>query len=340
MKASFFIEVGGLDITGTFNPLATDISVTDASGEAADTASISIADVDGRVALPPIGDPISIGIGFGAPSLLFEGFVDDVTCAGSRSGRTMSISAKSADTVKGKLKEQSAKHLDDSTLGDAFQQWASDAGIGEAKVHSSLASIKRDYWSMDNESFMAWGQRMARKYGATFKVLGNRAVLVPRSAGISASGRPLQTIIARYGDNLKDYNIKPLLGRPQHAQTRSRHFDIAKAEWLEKLKEASYQTQASAIQTTRFTETDEGNADAKAGSQDKENDRERGGGSINIIGNPAAMAEAPCQIVGARPGVDGRYRIDSSNHTYNRGGGFNTSCTLKQPSEGAGTDSR
>lgn len=342
MKASFFVSIGGNDVTGNFSPYVTSITVTDSSGEAADTAQISLDDTDGQIALPDIGDPITIGLGFDGPVVIFEGFVDDVDCSfGRGEGTNLSISAKSADTVKGKTKEPAEKHRDDSTLGETFEAWAKEAGIEEVRVHADLASIKRDYWSMNNESFAAWGQRIAQAHGATFKILGGRAVLVPRSAGVSVDGRPLAPVIARKGPggNLKSGNIKPKLGRPQHAKFRSRFFDIPSGDWKAEEIEASYETAAEAVMTTRYAETESGASD-KAGSAEKETDRERGTGSIEIIGDPYAQAEAPCQVVGVRPGVDGTYRIDSATHKYTRGGGFDTSLTLKQPKDGAGTDSR
>lgn len=342
MKASFFVSIGGTDVTGNFTPYVTNISVTDSSGEAADTATISLDDTDGQIALPDIGDPITIGLGFDGPVVIFEGFVDDVDSSfGRGEGTNLSISAKSADTVKGKTKEPVEKHKDDATLGETFEAWAKDAGIDQVQVHSSLASIKRDYWSMNNESFAAWGQRIAHAHGATFKILGGRAVLVPRSAGISANGQPLQTVIARKGEggNLHSGNIKPKLGRPQHAKFRSRWFDIPSGEWKSEETDASYDTKAEATLTTRYSET-EASAGDKAGSAEKETDRERGTGSIQITGDPYAQAEATCIVVGVRAGIDGAYRIDSATHQYARGGGYNTSLSLKQPKDGAGTDSR
>lgn len=341
MKASFFVSVGGTDVTNNFTPLVTGITVTDSSGEASDTASISLADIEGEVALPDIGDDIQIGLGWGAPVVIFEGFIDDVVCDFDRSGgNKISISAKSADTVKGKAKEQVERHKDDATLGDAFDEWAKAAGIGTTMIHDSLASIQRAYWSMNNESFAAWGQRMARDLGATFKIIGGRAILIPRSAGISVTGQPLPTIIARRGDNLKSGSIKPKLGRPQHASFRSRYFDIAAGAWNAEEIAASFDTAAEAIHTSRYTETDASEAGSKAGSSEKEGDRERGTGNVEIVGDPMAQAEAACQIIGVRPGVDGTYRIDSATHNYDRSGGYGTSLSLKQPKDGAGTDTR
>lgn len=341
MKTAFYIAVGGADVTGNFSADATDITVTDSSGETADTASISLADDDGHIALPGIGDPIEIGLGSGQPVLVFEGFVDDVSSAGSRGGgRTLSISAKSADTVKAKVKEAEEKHEDDTTFGEVAKKWGQAAGLGEVIVHGDLAGIHRKYWSMNNESFAAWGERQARAIGATFKIVGSRGIFVPRSAGVSATGRALVPIVAKRGDNLLSWNIKPLLGRPQHAEFRSRFFDVAAGEWKDERKGASYDTSAEAVGSFRYAEPDADQAGERAGSDEKESDRERGGGSVEILGNPMAQAEAPCQIVGARPGVDGSYTIESVTHRHSRGGGFVSSLSLKRPGEGAGSDTR
>lgn len=340
-RSVYYIAVGGRDITQRFTEFATDISITDSSGQAADTASISVADDNGTIALPAIGTPIQIGLGWNTPQVMFDGFIDDVDSSFSRgAGLMLSISAKSADTVKGKIKEQAEKHQDDAKLGDVFSKWAKEAGLTETAVHVSLANIAKDYWSMNSESFMAWGQRIARAYGATFKVMGSRAVLVPRSQGISASGRPLATIIAERPGNLIGGNIKPIIGRPQHAAFRGRHFDIEAGEWKSESTDATYDTEAEAIQTGRFTEPDQDSATKRSSSDEKETDRERGGGSVEIDGNPDAQAEATCIVRGVRPGVDGTYRVDSATHRRSRGGGYTTSLSLKQPKDGAGTDSR
>lgn len=339
-KAAFFVSVGGIDVTGSFSPSTTSITVTDSSGSSSDTASITVDDTDGQIAFPAIGDPMTIGLGWGAPVVIFDGFVDDVTSTGSRSGgMTLAISAKSADTVKGKAKEQAEKHKDDATLGDVAAEWGQAAGL-QVQVASELASIKRKYWSMNNESFAAWGERMARELGATFKIVGTRAVMVPRGAGMSASGQPLVPFVAQRGVNLFSWSIKPAIGRPQHKEVRTRYYETAKGEWVEEKEASGTETQAEAVMTTRFTETDKDSAKTKSKAKAKENDRDKGGGSAEVDGDPSAQAEATCIIIGARPGVDGPYRIDSVTHNYSRGGGFTTSLTLKEPGSGTGQDDR
>jgi len=85
---------------------------------------------------------------------------------------------------------------------------------------------------------------------------------------------------------------------------------------------------------------DEAQAKQKAGAEGKRSDREKGGGSVSILGDPNAEPEALCNISGIRPGIDGSYRIAAVTHNLSKGGGFTTELDLKQPQNGAGVDKR
>lgn len=53
-----------------------------------------------------------------------------------------------------------------------------------------------------------------------------------------------------------------------------------------------------------------------------------------IEGDAAAIPDGLCIVEGARPGIDGPYRIESVTHSYSRGGGFVTELSLRQPGSG------
>ena len=59
---------------------------------------------------------------------------------------------------------------------------------------------------------------------------------------------------------------------------------------------------------------------------------------VAIEGDTAAIPDGLCIVTGARPGVDGPWRIESVTHSYSRGGGFITQLSLKQPGSGGAGD--
>jgi phage protein D len=344
-RAVFYVSIDGVDLSARLMSVGvvTSITIKDSAGEGSDTCDIELDDRDGQLELPRVGAQLSAGLGWietGTP-VMFEGKINEVESTGGRgSGMQISVSAKSADTGS-KIKQDEEKHEDDSTLKDVATKWGKDAGL-TVSVVGDVGSIKRKYWSMDGESFMAWGQRTARENGATFKIMGDKAVFAPRSGGQSASGKPLTPIIAARGVNLIDWKIKPKMTRPVFKKFKARWYDKKAAKWkTEEVKGkglAGMEIDAETI--SRYSSDDDGASKRGAESNEKEADREKGGGSVTIDGNPFAQAEAQCIIVGARPGVDGPYRIETATHKYERGGGYTTELELKQPGEGTGTDSR
>ena len=84
----------------------------------------------------------------------------------------------------------------------------------------------------------------------------------------------------------------------------------------------------------------EDQAKNKAEGASKSSDREKGAGSITIIGDILAEPEAICNVSGVRPGIDGGYRISSVTHSISKGSGFTSEISLREPQGGAGVDSR
>lgn len=339
-RAIFAVTVGGTNVTSTFASYLISINVSDAAGQTSDTASIELDDTDGRLVMPQKGALVSIMLGWegGGLAQVFYGTVDEVSASGSRgSGRTLSISATGMDT-SGKAKEPQRLHLDNTTIGEAMQKAGKVAGL-TVTIDSELASIARDYISLDDESFTAFGERIAHEVGGTFKIVGDRAVLAKRNGGTSASGSALSSVVAAWGINLHSYNISPVLGRAYEKKTAVRYYDKKKAEW--KVTEQDTGTDGAETKKTSINSAaDEETAKAQAKSDAEESDRKKGGGSVTIEGNPLAQPEGMCGVIGCRPGVDGSYRIESVGHRYSRGGGFVTQLQLKQPQGGAGRDSR
>lgn len=336
----FRVTVNGKDISPVLAPRLLTLRVRDAAGQSCDTADIDLDDAGGKIILPTarakieiqLLDPLGLG-------LVFSGLVDAVRSKGSRSGgRILSISAKGADLL-GRAKQLQERHFDGATLGEALTAAGQTAGIPDVRVDPDLAKISRPYLAMEGESFLAFGQRLAREVGGTFKISGDRAMLVKRSGGQTASGRALGSVIAEYGRNLIEWDIAPFVSRPRHRRARSRHYDPAAARLRERTVEID-DLSADADLNVRYGAADENAAQDQAGASAVEVSRSGGAGTVLINADTAAKPEAICSVVGARDGIDGDYRIDAVEHSIDRMGGLSTRLDLGQPHGQAGKDLR
>lgn len=338
-KAIPEIWIDGVNVTDRISPLLISLSVADKAGASSDSASIELDDTDGRAIMPGADKaPITIKLGWEGEGVaeVFRGTVDDVRARGGRGGRTLSIGAKGMDT-RGKAKQGQRRHFDDETIEKALQETGREAGI-TVSVDPSFASIKRAYIGLENESFVAFGERIAREVGGTFKIIGDRAILAKRNGGVNAAGAALATVQAIWGENLHDYDIKPIKGRNAEKETVSRWYDAKAAAY----KSTKAETGTEGAETTKYalhTEADEDRANEQATSAADESDRRSGEGTVTIEGNIGAQPEGSCVVAKCRPGIDGTYRIEGVTHDYSRSG-WVTRLELGQPKGEAGKDKR
>lgn len=318
------------------------LNVTLTDSETGSTAEIELDDQDAQIGFPNIGDDVNILLGwegFGGIADVFTGVIDEIRCVGSRqSGAVMRISAKSVDTIN-KAKQHGEKHVDKKKLKDAAKELSKDSDIDEVRVDDELAKIERDWWALQNESFIHWGTRIAKEIGANFQVNGKTASFTKAKGGKSASGKQLTPITATYGVNMMSWEISPILGRPQFHETQALYFDVDNAEY----KKASKKTKSKkskATHTARKIQYDWDTADGQAQNDADSSDKNSGEGNVNIDGDQMAQPGATCEIVGIRPGIDGSYLITSVSHTLSRGAGYMTSLELKQPGQNTGSETR
>ena len=333
-RAAFMVNVAGTNITAPLLPVLISLKVSDKAGTHSDTASLEIDDRDGRIILPTKGAPVEVALGWvdEGVRVVFIGTVDEVKSKGDRGGgRVLTITAKGLDTT-GAAKEGQQRHFDDQTIEAILKKAGEPAGVTDIEVDPELSGITRPYFGMHDESFVHAGERLAREIGGNFRVRGTKAIMSRRGAAYGP------TVAAAWGQNLHSWDISPALGRPAFAKASSRWYDPVKAAWQEEEEETSLD--AKATFRHRYTKADKGEAKQQAKSDKATSERDAGEGSVEIEGNTAAIPDGLCIVVGARPGVDGVYRIDGVTHTYSRGGGFVSRLELKQPQSGAGTDGR
>lgn len=334
------VFVDGNDLTSAMRPFLTKITVSDKDGSASDTCSLDFDDGGGQVKLPAEGASVQV---FLQGVSVFAGKVDTVRSNGSRGGgRTLAVGAKGFD-AKGKAKEPQSHHMDDATLQQFLDKAAKNAGLKSVTIDPAFAVIKRNYWSAGAESFLHLGQKLAREVGGTFKIRGDQAVLAKRGEGMSATGQAMPTITGLVGSgsvagNVINWSIAPITGRAKFSKTKVRYFDRPAANFKE--FEVETGIEADATDEVRTAVADEDQAKAVAEGRKSESEREGGSGTVLLDLVVEAQAEGTFVLTGARPGVDGAYRISGVTHSADRSGGSTTSLDLKQPTAGAGKDER
>lgn len=334
-EALFDVKINGASIGTKLAPVLTSISVEDHAGTHADTASIELYDAGGKIAFPAAGASITIAMGWvGAGTReVFAGTVDEVRSSGSRGGgMTLAITAKGFDTT-GKAKQGQTRHFDDKTVKDIITKAAQAAGV-EVSVDPQLADVVIDYIAMADESLLHFGQRLARMVGGSFRVRGTQATLARRASDYTP------TVTAERGVNLHAWEITPVVGRASYKKAKARYFDRAtgKVETVEVEVEGNEASEAELIR--RDLAPDKAAAERSAKADAAASKELQGIGSVTIEGAPDAIPDGLCVVRGARPGIDGSYRIKTVSHSITRGGGYTTRLELAQPQGGAGTDSR
>lgn len=337
---NYRVVVAGQDISPAIAPLLLRLTVHDEAGVQSDTLEIELDDRDGAILLPRTRAPIvATLVDQAGRAGTFSGFVDELTSRRDRgSGRTLIIRGKGIDTVS-RLKEPVEAAYENATLGEILTTAGRAAGVAQVIVDPALAGIQRPYIAQQGESFLAFGDRLAREVGGTFRVQGDRAVLVKRGTGLTAGGRALPVVLAEDGVNLISWDISPILGRPRHRRTRVRLYDPAVGRSQERLAEVT-DPDADATYSAPFPAADASDAGLQASADAGEVARARGGGEVEILGDMRALPEGTLRLVGARPGIDGDYRIQAVDHVVDRTGSLSTRLQLGEPQGAAGTDGR
>lgn len=334
-QAIYDVAINGASIGSVLAPLLTSITVEDQAGTHSDTASIVINDTGGLIAFPEAGASIRISLGWLGAGMreVFAGTVDEVRSTGGRSGGTaLSISAKGFDST-GKAKQGQERHFDEKSVKDIINSAASDAGLS-VEVDPQIASLVIPYIDMRGESLLHFGQRLARMVGASFRVQGERAVMARRASDYTPTVRAVR------GENLHGWDITPVVGRAQFKKAKARYYDKAEG----RVKDVEAEIETSGLTDAEFYRrelaADEAEAKQTAKADAAVAQELAGIGSVTIEGAPDAIPDGLCVVVGARPGIDGSYRIKGVSHSYTRGGGFVTRLELAQPQGGAGQDTR
>ena len=335
-RVHFLVSVGGRVVTGNFLPILLSAAITKGTDQTADTARFDLDDKGGTLRWPETGTPVHVELGReGGAIRSFDGEVDTASWALSRSsGAVLSVTARSV-SLKGKAKQPAEKHWEKKSLPDILKQAGEQAGISMS-VHGDFASVIPDWEAMDAESFLSFGERLAREHGAIFRIEGMRGVFVPY--GASASGAGLSAITVTRDVLISASGFTPVTDRPRLKEKIESYYDLDEAKRLAERYASGDAVEADG--QTAFAAADKDTAKRRAKAGAEKANRDKASGTVTINGDATGQPGGTATLMGLRAGVDGTYTITSVTDELSRSSGYTTALSLGEPQGSAGTDAR
>ncbi|RYC10185.1 phage late control D family protein [Ciceribacter ferrooxidans] len=335
-RAHFLVSVDGRAVTRNFLPILLSVSITKGTDQTADSVRFDLDDRGGTLRWPETGTPVHVELGReGGAIRTFDGEVDTPSWALSRTGgAVLSVSARSV-SLRGKAKQPAEKHWEKKPLSAILEEAGKEAGV-TMSVHGDFASVVPDWEAMDAESFISFGERLAREHGAIFRIEGSRGVFVPYGSSVSGAG--LSTITVTRERLISASGFSPVTDRPRIKQKVETYYDLDEAKRLAERYASGDSVEAD--DQTGFSAADKETAKRRAKAGSKKANRDKGSGSVTIDGDATGQPGGKAILSGLRAGVDGTYTITSVTDELSRSSGYTTALSLGEPSGSAGMDAR
>lgn len=330
IQPGFLILANQADITAAISERLISLSLTDAVGIESDMLEITLADNDplAPVEIPPTGAELELFLGYdGAFERMGLFICDEIELAGWPGEMTIRARAATYDKSKGgKTDLQTQKNRSwpaGTMLGAMVAKIASEHGM-EPKVAASLAAVELPHTDQADESDINLLIRLAKKYDGIVKPAGGKLVLARRGESKSVSGQSLTPVDLVPSDCtswrmvMSKRETAGMVVAYWHAvkQAKRNEVKVGSGEPVRRLKQY-YPSEAMALSAAR--------ADLAR--------RSRGQKTISLActGSPAIAAEAPLNLSGFRPGVDGGWLITRVTHRLDASGGYLCDLEAEEP---------
>lgn len=334
-RAYIKVVVNGKDVTNRLEPYLISVLVKDSPQW---EATVELDDRDGRLDIPPFQSSLEIFMGWTSENSYrtFIGWVSDVEHGFGRKlgGRRMTIHGiayQQSSMVKTPFQDHAGDGAPPGQMqgipipfAQAASQFGGNGGLS-VSVGPTFAGTVRDYWSMNNESAMQWFARHADELGAMTRIEGSNVVF----NGVDDFNKP--NIQAVWGNNLISWRLRPFIARSMWAGSSQQYYDHMLGQWTTLATQFGLSEPfggwASAIHSLPTPAPN-----AQVAQQDTEGDAQKaqqyfGDGRIMINGEPQASWGGTITMIGARPGVDGTYRILCADQAWSRQG-YTTTCEV------------
>lgn len=326
MHPQIEVTIDGNPVAGAFYERLVSITVTDKDEADADTVDIELHDgPPSFLAIPRKGAIIDVRLGYGTLRSLGKFTVDKVSvkCL----PYSMSISGKSADLRKTKLKEKKERHWDNKKLKDIVGEIAQENGLTPA-IDSEIGDFEYPWLAQQDEQGFQFLYRLAERHNALFNIKNGRLIFAKRGSGNSAAGTFVGSVVVTPPVIVEGTCNFEANDRTKYSKVVAYYQDSDTAKRVEIEAEGDEDGDSVFRIPEPFASLEE--ADKAAQARAKDLKRGEGAANVTVIGDTAITAGAPLLFQGVRPGLDGApYIIDTATHTFSKGEGYRTQISAK-----------
>jgi len=194
------ITLEGQQISPELGARLVSLTLVDKRGFDSDQLDITLADHDGKLALPSRGATLLLAIGWRHTGLIDRGtyIVDEVEHSGAPD--QLIIRARAADMRKD-LPAKRTQSWHQTTLGDIIATLAGRYSV-TPKISDKLAATVIDHIDQTDESDLHFLTRLGERFDADATIKAGHLLFVPQGTGTTASGLaiPPVTLTRQVGD--------------------------------------------------------------------------------------------------------------------------------------------
>jgi phage protein D len=283
------------------------VHIHDATAHDSDSCTLVFSTAPPFPPLPPKGTRYVVSVGWSAAAMAMTGIytVQRSTIAGDpESGHTITVECRAADLAD-KAKTVDSAHWDDTTLGAIVDDIASKMGM-TAVIDPEMRSIAIPYRARIDQEALDFLSDLGDDFGGAVKIAGDKVVMTKRGSGRSASGADLATITVVYAPSYAfSFEFEP---RGDDAESSASWWDDETGTWIDETDEGSGKGRLAGPHPWPSK------GEAKLGARARRGERKRKAatGSIEVPGDPSAVAGCPVVASGYGPDADGTAWIAES----------------------------
>ncbi len=305
----------------------------DASGRQSDQLTLKV-DVTGIEGLPTKDQIIGFKVGFAETGLVDKGEYKITRIKPRLYPRTITIVATAAPfeyTDKTEYRRRKTRTYEATTVGEVVSSLASSHGF-TPRIAPDLAAIPISHLDQSDETDMGFLTRLAKRYDAVTKPVGDLYVFARKGQVKTLSGQnlePVELSLPAGNDPQKDGFINVEMddgNRSKNSGFKAVYWDSGKVNELEvSIGEAPYkklrqpydsETQAREAATAELRKL------ARTGIKVR----------LDVPGNPALASEGLLSLDSSFPdGMAGRWSIDRVISRGDRGQGYRCSVEATEP---------